>query len=346
MPTVHNPQGFSVIANEAGADYTVPDVSNRILYLFARNYEGNSVPQLTVTFNGLELSRVAFAERRESGFCEVHRLVNPPVGQFSMAATNPGDTSGVTLVALVVSGVSQVSPHEAGVVIQQLITTTELRTTVNTGDSGLALVMYGEQNIPTAPFGGATAITGVTLEAVGDYLNSHQVAVVSRSGSGEIELGLDAPNANGQIQGIGFTVLSAAPAGPTITTYERAENRIYDWLLRPGESVTRSTAPLSLILLSEIRADEVDEIEEENGYPEGGFEIAYGAPTNGAGANTTAVSFSSLTDNVEAVGSAIVSANGLVLFVDNWNETRSVTPSDEISIGASEVDISILRNGS
>ena len=338
MPTLHT----LTTAEGRDADFpvSIDNVGDSGLIVIVA-YGFALVPEsIALTYGGVSPSTVFEApEGLSNSFTNtaIYWWADPPTGSNSLAFANAGNIRR-RIYAIPTSNAGGLRFGQRVERIGSSDTTISEDVTSDTGE--IVLSATAVDNAVTFSVG-----SGNTLLSQDDIVLDSLVAGVLSAEGQSPSRSVEWTRSNNEGQNW-YAIYAVLESGVAITTYERAENRIYNWLLRPGESVTRSTAPLSLILLSEIRADEVDEIEEANGYPEGGFEIAYGAPTNGNGVNTTAVSFSALTDNIEAVGSAVVSANGLALFVDDWNETRTITPNDEISIGASVVEMSILRNGS
>lgn len=110
-------------------------------------------------------------------------------------------------------------------------------------------------------------------------------------------------------------------------------NRAYDLIYRPAQTVARPSGPLRLILVAEFRADELDELPEEDGYVRGGITVTFGAPTAGVGANTAALSFGTLTAAVEAAGIALMDSAGNVWDYEEWPSPRQIESTDELAIG-------------
>jgi hypothetical protein len=76
------------------------------------------------------------------------------------------------------------------------------------------------------------------------------------------------------------------------------EQRIFDWLFRPGQAVTRPTA-LWLGLFTAVTNAEAGTGTEVSGgsYARVNVTTAFGAPTDGAGSNTAAITFAGPTAN-------------------------------------------------
>lgn len=76
------------------------------------------------------------------------------------------------------------------------------------------------------------------------------------------------------------------------------ESRVYDWLFRPGEAVTRPTA-LYLALFTAVTSAEAGTGTEVTGgsYARVNTTSLIGAPTDGVGSNTGAITFAAPTAN-------------------------------------------------
>lgn len=76
------------------------------------------------------------------------------------------------------------------------------------------------------------------------------------------------------------------------------ETRVYDWLFRPGETVTRPTAIYCALYTAVSDAEAGTGTEVSGGsYARANVTSVFGASSNGAGSNSTAITFAAPTAN-------------------------------------------------
>ncbi|HET8777997.1 MAG TPA: hypothetical protein VFN76_10090 [Candidatus Limnocylindria bacterium] len=76
------------------------------------------------------------------------------------------------------------------------------------------------------------------------------------------------------------------------------EGRVYDWLFRPGQAVTRPSAIYVALFTAVTDAEAGTGTEVAGGsYARVDVTSAFGAPTDGAGSNTSAITFPAPTGN-------------------------------------------------
>ena len=110
------------------------------------------------------------------------------------------------------------------------------------------------------------------------------------------------------------------------------ENRVYDWLFRPGQAVTRPTT-IFCGLFTAAGTPESGTVTEVTGgsYARVDVTSAFGAPTNGAGSNTAAVTFAAPTANwgtVTHFGIFDASTGGNLIAYGTLSASRVISNGD------------------